>query len=82
MVFVWSRRFAIILMRIIRTNILKRNVNLSWLSHYIRAFNNNAISFIYLQIYGADGSLLRAESRRGRGKGRGGGAVSNRFYLQ
>lgn len=29
----------------------------------------------YLQIYGADGSLLRAESRRGRGKGRG-GAVS------
>lgn len=31
---------------------------------------------IYLQIYGADGSLLRAESRRGRGKGRGGGAVS------
>lgn len=29
-----------------------------------------------LQIYGADGSLLRAESRRGRGKGRGGGAVS------
>lgn len=35
------------------------------------------VSFvIYFQIYGADGSLLRAESRRGRGKGRGGGAVS------
>lgn len=32
-------------------------------------------AFIF-QIYGADGSLLRAESRRGRGKGRGGGAVS------
>lgn len=33
--------------------------------------------FIFnFQIYGADGSLLRAESRRGRGKGRGGGAVS------
>lgn len=30
---------------------------------------------LFLQIYGADGSLIRGESRRGRGKGRG-GAVS------
>lgn len=30
--------------------------------------------FFYLQlIYGADGTLIRGESRRGRGKGRGGG---------
>lgn len=30
--------------------------------------------FPYFQlIYGADGSLIRGESRRGRGKGRGGG---------
>lgn len=35
----------------------------------------------YLQIYGADGSLLRAESRRGRGKGRGGGAVSILWFF-
>lgn len=35
----------------------------------------------FLQIYGADGSLLRAESRRGRGKGRG-GAVSIPILLQ
>lgn len=39
-------------------------------------FSKTSVSFIYFQIYGADGSLLRAESRRGRGKGRGGGAVS------
>ncbi len=32
------------------------------------------IFFLYFQlIYGADGSLIRGESRRGRGKGRGGG---------
>lgn len=42
--------------------------------------------FSYFQlIYGADGSLIRGESRRGRGKGRGGGVsrgVSNSFSFK
>lgn len=33
---------------------------------------NNKYSFSF-QIYGADGQLIRNESKRGRGKGRGGG---------
>lgn len=38
----------------------------------------SSFSFSSLQIYGADGSLLRAESRRGRGKGRGGGVSTKK----
>lgn len=45
------------------------------ISQFIQLLKCVFLPFI-LQIYGADGSLLRAESRRGRGKGRGGGAVS------
>jgi hypothetical protein len=44
------------------------------------------ILFFYLfkQIYSADGSIIRGESRRGRGKGRGGGAnkVSTAFIYR
>lgn len=32
------------------------------------------MSYLFKQIYSADGSIIRGESRRGRGKGRGGGA--------
>lgn len=47
---------------------------LKWFTAFIK-YNNFHFQYSLLQIYGADGSLLRAESRRGRGKGRG-GAVS------
>lgn len=43
------------------------------LTHQLIQILIRTFLFLLLQIYGADGSLLRPESRRGRGKGRGGG---------
>lgn len=56
----------------------KKSISINWFIHFSNDINYAVfVCFMWFQIYGADGSLLRAESRRGRGKGRGGGAVSS-----